>query len=130
MSVLIYPRGVDLSVLSLKLLWRADWPYCMECGGPLMRSTHDRAEVRAKGTCIIEGNAHPVDVRYVALDVHFHCNFCAEYHNISWYFFYNRLDDGRHQLDSNFYAVMKAPRLKREHVNRETYDLLRGMRLR
>ena len=133
MSALIYPRGTDLSELSLSLLWYGDWPPCMECGGPLMRMTHDRADVKHAGACRLDGNAYKVSVRYVALGTHFNCVCCAEYHNISWYFFYNPIDDGaglpKYQLDSSFYAVVKAPRLDRERINPETQQLLRGMRI-
>jgi hypothetical protein len=102
----------------------------MECGGPLMLPQHDRAEVKQAGKCSLEGNAYNVGLRYVALGTEFFCNFCAEYHDISWYAFYNPADNDRYQLADFFWAVIKAPRIKKEKINRETYNLLRGMRLR
>ena len=129
MSALTYPRGTDLRELSLKLLLTADWPSCMECGGPLILTKNEHAEVKHAGRCSLGGNVPAAEMKYVALGTEFVCNFCAEYHNISWYFFYNRMEDGRHQLDSNFFVIIKATRINREYTNQNVMSLLRGMRI-
>jgi len=128
MSALTYPRGTDLRELSLKLLLTADWPSCMECGGPLILTKNEHAEVKHAGRCSLGGNVPAAEMKYVALGTEFVCNFCAEYHSISWYAFYSP-DDNRYQLTDFFWAILKAPRIKKEKINRETYNLLCGMRV-
>jgi hypothetical protein len=101
----------------------------MECGGPLMLPQHDRAEIKQAGKCQLEGNAYSVGLQYVAMQTEFVCNFCAEHHDIGWYAFYCP-DGDRYQLADFFWSVMKAPRIKVERLNQNTYKILRGMRLR
>lgn len=94
-----------------------------------MRSAQDRAEVKSAGMCNLDGNVTPLNVSYVAVEAHFYCICCIEYHWISWYFFYNILDDGgRCQCNSVFYGIIKAPRLECEYTNPDTIQLLRGIK--
>jgi len=133
MSSVVYPYCEDIGEVSLHLLWNSEWPDCRECGGPLMRSKAFQATVQHTGKCMLEGNVYDGKVTYVAIVAHFYCVCCAEYHNISWYFFYkveqHQSVPYRYHLHSHFHAVISVPRIGIDYINPDTRQLLRGMRL-